>query len=172
MVYRKSIEEVIAEGDHERIAQSVWSDSQGKIVDRDTFDLHFGDFISDKGSITPKQEQLRDVVWKQLKENHPNVSSQRIFTKAGGKNLKQDRKQTASVVVTDEKEYIKKGARRTDLKGYDTKTTRKQKHQLDIVGKRSGKIVYGRKTYVTVKGKKQVRYRDAKGRFISRNTKK
>lgn len=36
-------------------------------------------------------------------------------------DLKQDRKITAKTVVNTRKEYIKKGANKVDLKGFDTK---------------------------------------------------
>lgn len=66
---------------------------------------------------------------------------------AGGKSLKQDRQKTAQTVVTSEAEYIKRGAQHVDLAGLDD---------------------HAKKSLVTIRGKKQTKYRDARGRFTKK----
>jgi len=153
--------------DLDRISEALWSDSQGKIVDKDTFDLHFKDFV---GDITPRQERfLKPAVFRKLKDKHPNISSRGLFKEAGGKDLSRDRKTTAKEVTTSEAEYKRKGAQRVDLQGYDTKGGKKV---YNVVGRVKGKVVYGRKTTIVLRGKKVERIRDSKGRFISTKQRK
>ena len=166
MTIRKSIQQVIDDNEHDRIANSVWADSQGRIVDRDTFDMHYKNFMNDTGDISHKQEQLGDVVFRELKEKHPEISERKLFTKAGGKNLKQDQQRTAKVVVTSEKEFIRRGANRVDLKGLDTK---QEPQGFNILAQdKGGKVVHARETTFILNGKIQTRLRDSRGRFVSR----
>ena len=59
--------------------------------------MHLESFLLDRsGKISHKQEtKLAPKVFRQLREDHPQISSQREFTKAGGKNLKQDQRKTS-----------------------------------------------------------------------------
>ena len=133
-------------------------------MDKDTYDMHFKEFI---GDVSPRQERyLKPAVFQQLKKQHSGISNSRLFTKAGGKDLNRDRKTTAKEVTTSKTEYVKKGAARVDLKGYDTK----QKTKYNYPAIRQGKVIYARKTFVSINGKKHARYRDNKGRFVSRKT--
>lgn len=80
------------------------------------------------------------------KFNRGLIDAESEFKKAGGKNLKQDRKQTKNVVPTLQ-EYRRKGASRTDYRGIDTK---------------EGSV---RSFIVKNRGKSIRVYRDSKGRF-------
>ena len=154
------------EKDIERIADSVWSDSRGGIIDRDTFDAHFKDFMGETTSI--QEKVLRPAVFRKLREKHEEVDRMRIFSKAGGKNLRLDQRKTHSKVLTDKQEFIKTGASKSDLKGLDTKRkVKRPKSAYTIPAKRRGKIVLSRRTFVVVAGKRRLRYRDELGRFVS-----
>jgi len=154
------------EKDIERIADSMWADSRGGIVDRDTFDAHFKDFM---GETKPRQDSvLRPAVFRKLREKHEEVDRMRIFSKAGGKNLRMDQRKTHSKVVTDKKEFIKTGAQKSDLKGLDTKRkVKRPKSAYTIPARRGGKVVLARRTFVVVAGKRRLRHRDELGRFVS-----
>lgn len=150
--------------DVSRISDSIYADSYGKIVDRDTFDMHYKDFFATEPT-TLQDTRLKNKVFRDMKQKHPDISSRRIFTEAEGKDLKRDRMTTAKEVTTSKSEYKRKGASRVDLKGYDTKQKRRFKY--NYVGQRKGKIVYARRTFVNVQGKRKLRYRDSRGRFVS-----
>ena len=154
------------EKDLERLGDSIWSDSKGKIVDRDTFDSHFKDFM---GDMTHKQQHtLAPAVFKKMKEKHESIDERRLFTKAGGKNLKQDQRTTAKTVLTNKEEFIRKGASKTDLKGLDTKQVRKRpRSEFTSVGHSGRRIVQIRPTFVTINGKRRTVYRASNGRFAS-----
>lgn len=49
------------------------------------------------------------------------LGRQKIFTKAGGIDLKADKRKQARVIVTSPTEFIKKGAKHSDLAGLDTR---------------------------------------------------
>lgn len=149
--------------DIDRIAETIWLESNGKIIDRDTFDLHFDGYMGDLN--TKQDSRIRERTFKELREQHPEVKTTRIFSEAGGKDLKRDQQKTAKEVVTTEKEYRKKGAGKVDLKDYDTKQPAHKKKRYGSVG---GKVVEVRGVYVTYKGKRSLRYRDINsGRFAS-----
>ena len=154
--------------DIERIAETIDNlDIFNEIQDKDSFDLAYDDYLGD--STLTKKEDFRENVFKKLKNKHPQrIVDERIFTKAGGKFLRQDKRQTAKTIVTTKTEYIKKGSRKVDLKGYDTKAKKKKvKRKLNIVGKVKEKIVYSSKEYIFVRGVSRIRYRDRLGRFVS-----
>lgn len=156
--------------DADRISDEIWSDAQGKIVDRDTFDIHFEDFIKFRDNkISQKQRtKLAPVVFEQMQRKHPEVSHKREFqefSKAGGKNFKRDRERTHKVIVTNTRDYRKKTAQKSDLRGVDTKPL---KPRYVYVGRVRGKVVKARKTFVIKRGKSVPIYRDRKGRFVSR----
>ena len=152
----------------ERIAEAIDSlDTFNNIQDRDSFDSAVDDYFEGDESMI-KNTKVRNEVFDDLREMHPRrITDESLFKKAKGKSLKQDRRRTAKRTVTSKQEYIKRGARRTDLKGYDTKTKQKKKRSLDIAGKVRGKVVFSSKEFVVVKGKKLVRHRDKLGRFVS-----
>jgi len=149
-----------------RIAESIFNlDSREKIQDKDSFDLDY-DAYFDSNDYWIDAKNLRADIFREIRKLRPNISTERIFKKARGKDLKRDRQRTARTVLTDKEEYIKQGASKTDLKGFDTKI----KREFKLLGKQKGKVKYARKTFVVVKGKNQVRFRDRKGRFTSVKT--
>ena len=157
----------------ERINERLESESRMQIRDRDSYDLAFSDLLkTPEKELSPKQKKLRDMAFGEYKKSHPDVSKDRLFKEARGKDLKRDRRQTAKGIVTTIKDYKKKGASKVDLKGYDTA---RQKIKKDILRRRTftiparikGRIVYSIKTSVVVMGKRHVRFRDSKGRFAS-----
>lgn len=147
--------------DIDRISKSLWVDSRGQIVDRDTFDQHFNDFL-EKAPSSKQERLLGGAVFQKLRENHPKITARRVFTGAKGKSLSKDQQTRAKTVVSDPKEYRKRGASNVDLEGLDTPQKRSQ---FKYVGKSKNRVVYLRKTFITVDNKRVARYRDSKGRF-------
>lgn len=163
--------------DAERLAEALWIDSRGKIVDVDTFDMYWDDFFKEQGQSNERDVKLKPKVFRHLKNQHPEIRTTRTFKEAGGRDLRRDRKRTAKEVVTRKEDY--KSAQRQDLSGLDTKGGKKitakkpvKRKTFSFVGKRKGKIVYARKTFVVVKGKRQARFRDKRGVFVSVKKKK
>ncbi len=157
----------------DRINERLFREARFQIQDRDSFDLAFNDLLDvSNTSISSKQTTLRNSAFDDFVSDHPLVSKERLFTKAKGKSLKRDRSQTAKRVVGTRKEFIKETAPEVDLKGFDTA---RQKVKKDVIIKRvftvaatkKGRVVRAMKTSVIVKGKKQLRFRDAKGQFVS-----
>lgn len=154
----------------DRIAEGIWNDSMGKIIDRDTFDEHFAQYISKENKPTEKQKRiLAPKVFKKIREINPEISKEKVFTKARGKDLHRDRQHTAKTIVTTQEEYKRRGADEVDLKGYDTKITIKHKPPVyRYYGKDGERTVLLRKTFIVVNGKRQARYRDRRGKFRHR----
>lgn len=147
--------------DIDRISKSVWVDSRGQIVDRDTFDQHFNEFIDRK--LSSKQERLlAGAVFQKMRQDHPKILPRRVFTSAKGKDLERDQRTRAKVTTTSVEEYKRLGASQSDLEGLDTPQEGSPYKYVGHVGTR---VVYLRRTYVTIDNKRVVRYRDQKGRF-------
>lgn len=161
------------EEDVNRLAERVFRDSGQNIQDKEMFDLAFNDYMSDIDMSEKQDTVLRKKVFDKMRSSHPEISSQSFFKKAGGKSFVKDRERTAKRVVTDIKVYKKRGARKVDLQGYDTKKGRivKLKRQVkvrfDIPGRVKERIVYVRRVVVVVQQKEILRYRDKLGRFAS-----
>jgi len=147
--------------DIERFAENLWNNAGGaaNVKDRDSYDAFFNKYMDD--TYTSAQDRtLRDKAFNVLVKRY-GVVDEKLFSDAGGKNLLLDRKKTAKTVVATREEYLKKGAQRSDLAGFDTAATFKRKGMI------RRKVVFARADRVNVKGKWQVRYRDRKGRFVS-----
>jgi len=129
------------------------------IKDRETFDKAFNEYL--EMGVTPEQDEiLREQTWNRIKDS----SSFNLHKEADGKDLSKDRQHEAKKVVDTVQQYKKKGATRTDLRGFDTPKKRKN---FDVVGKVAGKIVYAHSEVIQYKKGKQIKYRDRKGRFVS-----
>jgi len=153
------------EQEADRVAEALFnSDPFNEIVDIETFDEAYDDYFDDQEHMQNKPGFKREVFRHYQKLNKNVSKGKSIFKKAGGKDFSRDRLQTAETVVTTEAEYKKKGSSNVDLKGYDTKK-KKKKHTYSYYGKQKNKIVYARRTYVTINKKRVERYRDKKGRF-------
>ncbi len=157
--------------DIDRINETLNQRAGNQIQDRDSYDLAFDDYMGIMRA-APKQRKLRNDAFADYSQKHPDVSTERLFTKAKGKDLSRDRLRTAKRVVKTRKGFIKAGAANVDLKGFDTarqKVTKAQRIQRDftIPARIKGRVVFARKTSVVVKGRSVVRHRDSKGRFVS-----
>lgn len=152
---------VTPEQDYERLAERLNHEFGDMIRDRETFD-HFYERYMDDGEVPEdhgiRDRDSRDAVF-DFYTGAYRIGKKNLFERAGGKDYKRDIRQTASTVVTTEKEYIKKGAQRVDLKGYDTKNVTKFVYR----GRQRGKIRYARE----LKTKRGIRYIDKKGRYVS-----
>lgn len=168
----------------EEMSDRIDQESGLLVQDRDSFDLAFSNITEIKDAdLSSKQLNFRDDVFRRYLQQHPAVRPDRLFKKARGKDLEKDRKTTEPIVKSD-KEFIRRGARRFDFAGFDVKLpatdkelTPKQRQKLirDVRTRKEfvipatvkKKVVFARKTFVVVKGKEQVRFRDSLGRFAS-----
>lgn len=157
------------EDDPSRLAERLYQFSNQKIRDKSTFEVWWREYIGDKTTL--KQESsLKKKVLKELKRKG-KIDEDDIFKQAGGKNLRRDQRTRARIVTRSKKRYRRLGAQRADLYGVDTPNAGRRggvirKKQFTVVGRVKKKTVYARKEFVTVKGKKVVRYRDKRGRFV------
>lgn len=156
----------------DRINERLFRESKFQIQDRDSYDLAFDDLLSVVGELSGKQKDLRSKAFRDFVSAHPDVSTEKLFTKAKGRDLRRDRLKTAKRVVKTRKEFIRAGSKEVDLKGFDTarqKTTKEiiRRRTFTIPAKVKKRIVFAMKTSVVVRGKRQVRFRNAKGQFSS-----
>lgn len=133
------------------------------IEDRDSFDEAYISYLTGTDALDNKQ--LMNDTFKKLRSKKSNISNERIFKKAGGKNLKQDRLTDAKVIVKSRREFIKKGAQRVDLKGFDTK---KRGNRFNILAQSGKQTVFAREDTIKMRGKTINVLRDQKGRFVRR----
>lgn len=137
----------------ERFSENIYNEFPGKIVDKETFDAYVNEYAGKPQN--KKQQDFYNYTFELMVSKHPRIKPYSIYEKAGGKKFNQDRLRTAKKVYTEEAGYIKAGAGKADLKGYDTRQ----------LGSIKGKIVYVTRTTVKIKGVTIIRYRDKKGRF-------
>ena len=157
--------------DIDRINETLDQREGFKIQDRDSYDLAFDDYMGIVRANTD-QKKLRNDAFNDYFQKHPDISKERLFKKAKGRDLSRDRLRTAEKVVTTRRAYIKGGARHLDLKGYDTARQRITKQQrieriFTIPARIRKKVVYAMRTSVVVKGHRVLRHRDSRGRFAS-----
>ncbi len=135
--------------------------------------MAFNDILStNDASLSAKQKELRTKAFREFVEEHPDTSTERLFSKAKGRDLRKDRLKTAKKVVTTRKEFIKEGAKEVDLKGFDTarqKVTKEilRRRTFTVPARVKGRVVFAIKISVVVRGKSLTRFRDSKGRFVS-----
>lgn len=147
--------------DAERISEAVWRDSEGNIVDRDTFDLALKRYI--KGAFSSSQRRmLFPKVFDFVRKAHPEVSPRREFKEAGGDSLSRDQLKRARRIAKTKAEYRRLGADRADYEGLDTPP----KHDYSTVGKIGKKVVHAYRDKVNIRGKEILKYRDKRGRFV------
>lgn len=167
------VKRITPEEDIERINERLRSFAAMQIQDRDSYDLSFNSlFGQTEAGLSSQQKTLRGNAFEKFVDANPNVSKERIFKKARGKDLARDRRTTAKRIVTTRKEFEKAGATRVDLKGFDTKRQKftkqiAQRRVFTVPARIKDKVVFTQRTFVVVKGKKMLRFRDSKGRFGS-----
>jgi len=149
------------EDDVERYAETIkHNDITGQIQDRDSFEEAYEDYFTGSPELQ-ENEKIKEKVFQEIQRLKPSISSDRIFTKAGGKSLRRDRDETADTVVSTEEEFKRRGARNVDLKGFDTK----QRKGFIFPKKVKNQVVYARQVTIIIKGKRVNRFRDRRGRF-------
>lgn len=157
----------------DRINETLKRRAGFQIQDRDSYDLAFNDYLNiSEPTIKGIEKDFRNKAFDDFLVANPQISSERLFTRAKGKDLKRDRLKTAKKVVTTRKEFEKAGASKVDLKGFDTARQRVTKDILErrtftVPSRVKKRIVFSMKTSVVVRGKRQVRFRNAKGQFSS-----
>ena len=157
--------------DIDRVNETLDTREGFKIQDRDSYDLAFDDYM---GILKPDADQkaFRNSSFADYAQKHPDVSTERLFQKAKGKDLRRDRLTTAKRVVRTRKEFERQTAPEVDLAGFDTarqRITKVQRIQREftIPARSRGRIVFAKRTSVRVRGRSLVRHRDSKGRFVS-----
>ena len=105
--------------DVERLAERIWQFSGGRIIDRESFDYAFDKYLEDEDLNRSQDSKLRNGCFDALRQKRMFIKKGSVFKKAKGKSYSRDIATTAKTIVTTEKEYIKKGASKVDLKGYD-----------------------------------------------------
>lgn len=146
------------EDEERRLAERVWMEAKEVIKDRGTYLKFMDEEFLENGIETEKQREFINRAFDIIAEDHPKVIKENVFEQAGGKDLTRDQKKTSKTIVITKEEYIRRGAQRVDLKGYDTE---------QVLARIKRKIVYAKPEMITIKGKKVQRYRDSKGRFAS-----
>lgn len=146
----------------DRLAQRIFNE-HGTIETESEFNTRFNSLVDvPESELSGKQKQFRQDVQDEFSKTFsPRLAgdtNESLFKRAGGTDLRRDRQRTAKTVVKTEQEFIRKGAKRVDLQGLDTKRT---------LGRSRGKtVLVVRRDKVIVKGKKVTRFRDKKGRFV------
>ena len=153
--------------DIDRINETIFRNYGGGIKDEETYIKAYNDYLGINMNET--LSEIKDRAFSSYQDRHPQVQSGSIFKKAGGKDLERDRKITNKVIVTDTKDYIKRGATRVDLQDYDTKNalmSKPNKKDFGRLGKVKGVTVYCCESKI-FEGKKKERIilRDRRGRF-------
>ena len=155
--YKKRRQESYVEAG-ERISRAIKKDYRPKNLN--DFLAGYSDYMGvPTRDMSEKEKKFKELVVDIA--GYKKDADEEYYKKAGGKDLKGDRGKTAKVVVTDEKVYRKKGVTKVDLKGFDTK------RRLEIPAKKKGKIVYAERTFIQIRGKHYMRFRDRKGHFVS-----
>ena len=126
------------DADIQRWAEAI---SDPNITDIDTFETHWEDFFSEESYIR-NDSSLKTRTFNRLRQLRPDIALER--------KRRRIRKQ--------------KGLPPTTTKKFERKE--KPKRVFKITGKIKGKIVKAERTFVTVRNKAQLRYRDKKGRFV------
>ncbi len=163
------VRRITEDDDLDRLSDNLFISEGDLISDRDSFDISLKRYAPDNNLSKESKEELFRI----YRMDHAGVSEERLFKKAKGKDLERDRRQTAKRVTRDFKEFRKKGARKVDFAGLDTteRDIRKFKRvskEFTIPAMVRNKVVFSKRTFVVVKGKRQLRFRDSKGRFASR----
>jgi hypothetical protein len=154
----------ITEDDAERLARYLYDRYNKKITTTAHLEAYLESYI---GLMNPKQKKkvLPEVIKEYKKLG--KFSQESLYKKAlkGEKgDLRADQRKDARNITTDEKKYVKVGAKRMDFKGLDTRPI--------FSGILKGKVVQCRREIVTRKGKKKQVFRGLNGQFVSRKFKK
>lgn len=153
-----------------RIAERLYLDFGTSIKDERTFKEAYSSYF--QGSLTDGIKKLEPQVFKHLRAQHPKIQEGDLFKKAGGKDFQKDRKHTAKKLVATPEAYVHAGARKSDLREYDTQAAGKRFTKLskryDLIGNIRGVTVRIAPDTFRYKGKVRNVYRDAKGRFAKR----
>lgn len=128
----------------------------------------------------PTGKQLK-ALWKSA-GTKINIEQHALIRKAGGKSLEKDKQKNAKSILTDVGEYKKRGSRRTDLKGLDTRrvfayiktTTGRRKRMIDssktrIVKypKSYSRMIKGKITVVNIRKRERIFLYDKTGKRLS-----
>ena len=152
--------------DFERLAENLQINRGKFIIDEESFKVALQDYLGEEqedNSILNPVNSGR--VWRHYKRKY-NVMAGSLHKSKGGRDLKLDRTKLAKHVVDKPEDYT--DARRQDLRGYDTPKLKKIKI-FNVYGIQKGRVTGARKIFITFYGKKQSRFIDRKGRYVSIN---
>jgi hypothetical protein len=138
-----------------RIAEAIYNlDTYHRIADFESFEDAWNDYLEDSDIV--RRKDLKDETFGYYIENNPDV--------------KDTRKQRRKLPQKEAKEYrkmLKKGIMMPSGIPSRGKRLLEYTATIRIEGTTRRKVVFAEKTSVTIKGKKQTVYRDAKGHFVS-----
>lgn len=141
----------------ERFSEWFRLNKRNEIKNKEDFDIAYA---KEKGMLNKSEKEFREKV-------KANYFQNELFKQAGGKDLVRDRLTTSKQVVTNQRQYIQKGASRTYLKGFDTKKGKDITRNIDTPARVKKKVVFAEKTSIIRQNKTFIIYRDSKGRFAS-----
>lgn len=148
-----------------RMADNLMTGGGGNagIRDRETFDKMFTTYFGTKTKPFKNEKALRNTMFEYLVEQNPKkIYAGNIFKEAGGKNFTQDEKIKAKKQVVSIDEYIRLGAQKADLSGYDT-----PKGYIYPGRRRSKRIGVKYVTARAIQTKAGIRFIDKKGKYVS-----
>jgi len=163
----------------DRMADRIINESSVSVQDRDSFDLAYRNIVEmNDDELSSRQRSFRKRVFDHVRGRNPDIRSDRLFRKAGGRDLKKDRERTGAVVYSDE-QYIKRGARNVDFAGYDIrerdipkKAHFRKEFTIPALQKirRTGETrqVFVKRESVVIRGVPKQVFRDSKGRFAAK----
>lgn len=151
--------------DADRLSENIIRHNPN-IHDEETFNKTWDDYL--QGTEAQFNDRLKKNTFRFVQQTK-QFKDQKLFRQAGGKDLQRDRQTTSKTIVKSREGYIKKGAQKSDLKGFDTKQDYK-KYNVLATTKQGQKDVYARSDMINRMGQKRSVLRDKNGRFAKRRT--
>ena len=175
---RSGIKRSTPQDEYERMAENLYTRYGDVITDRTSFDKAYETYFS-PNDVVIDDDKLREKVFNIVAKNRGVSREEKLddvraqFQVARGENYEYDKQRLAKTVYPNTRkgrvQYVKKGAKRSDLKGVDTpKKPKKKTRTYSSLGKVKGKSVYAYESTFKRKGKVIMRLRDDKGRFVGK----
>jgi hypothetical protein len=152
---------------YERLAERIYNENT-QISSKDDYEVVFNRYFDGFPMSKSDKANLRENTWPFFEDTFLGAAS--LYKRAGGKDLKRDKRKTAKIVVDTPEEFIRRGARKVDLRNLDTRPARKGR--FSVVGKVNNKIVFTRLDIVKKQSGEHVVYRNKAGQFASVKKKK
>jgi len=174
----RGIKRSTSQDEFERMAENLYTTYGDVITDRATFETAYETYFSPNDAVV-NDTALRERVFGIMVKNK-GISREKkmddmkaLYQVGDGKNFDYDKKRIAKTVYPNTRKgrikYVKKGASKSDLDGFDMlKKPKKKTRTYSSLGKVKGKSVYAYESTFKRKGKVIMRLRDDKGRFVGK----